>query len=274
MAAAAKKSIVVGAVAYDPKVVTIWEMIREWSTARGTPLDYRLYSSYEAQVEGLIARHIDVAWNTNVAWLRLQKRTDGRARALVMRDTDVGFTSKLIVRAEDAATIKSPADLRGKTVALGSADSAQAAILPVHFLAQAGLVEGRDYTSIRFDLDVGKHGDTGTSELVSLAALQGGRAHAAPVGDTTWAMLLVTRQLDIARLRPVWTSPPYAHCNFSVLPDFPADRAAAFTQLLLSMDYAEPTAKKIMDLEGLKRWVAPALDGYLPLAAAMKEQGL
>src|SRR5205814_1140677 len=83
------------------------------------------------------------------------------------------------------------------------ADSAQAAILPVHFLAEAGLTEVRDYQSVRFDLDVGKHGDTGTSELVSLGAVLDGRAHAAPVGDTTWAMLLVTKQLDVSRLRAV-----------------------------------------------------------------------
>jgi ABC-type phosphate/phosphonate transport system substrate-binding protein len=264
--------IVVGAVAYDPKVVTIWELCREWFAARGAPVDYRLFSSYEAQVEALLARHIDIAWNTNVAWLRVKKRTDGRARAIAMRDTDVGFTTKLIARA--GLPINGPADLRGRTVALGSADSGQAAILPVHFLRQAGLVEQQDYKSIRFDLDVGKHGDTGTSELEVLAAIADGRADAGPVGDTTWATLLANRAVDTSKVRAVWTSPPYHHCNFTVLPDYPEERARAFTDALFAMKYDEPAGKKIMDLEGLREWVKGRTEGYAVLEDAMKTQGL
>ncbi|PYR96377.1 MAG: phosphate ABC transporter substrate-binding protein, partial [Acidobacteria bacterium] len=40
--------IAVGAVAYDPKVVTIWEMINDFFRARGIPSDYVLFSNYEA----------------------------------------------------------------------------------------------------------------------------------------------------------------------------------------------------------------------------------
>src|SRR5258706_15885871 len=116
--------LVLGAVAYDPKVVTIWEMIRDWYRERGQPLDYVLFGSYEQQVEALLARHIDIAWNTNVAWLRVQKRCEGRARALAMRDADLDFLSLLVAR--PGLPIATPAQLRGCTVAFGSADSGQA----------------------------------------------------------------------------------------------------------------------------------------------------
>src|SRR5436309_15847725 len=53
--------IAVGAVAYDPKVVTIWEMINDFFRARGIPSDYVLFSNYEAQVEALLSRSIDIA---------------------------------------------------------------------------------------------------------------------------------------------------------------------------------------------------------------------
>ena len=38
----------VGAVAYDPRVVTIWEMMRDYFRDADLPTDYVLYSNYEA----------------------------------------------------------------------------------------------------------------------------------------------------------------------------------------------------------------------------------
>ena len=40
----------IGAVAYAPKVVTIWEGIREYLHDRGLQTEYVLYSSYPALV--------------------------------------------------------------------------------------------------------------------------------------------------------------------------------------------------------------------------------
>ena len=43
-------TLMLGAVAYDPKVVTIWEGFRTWFADRGLDFDFILYSNYEAQV--------------------------------------------------------------------------------------------------------------------------------------------------------------------------------------------------------------------------------
>jgi hypothetical protein len=40
------------------------------------------------------------------------------------------------------------------------------------------------------------------------------------------------------------------------------------------MDYAEPDVKRMMDLEGLKRWVPGRRTGYEELEKAMVEQRL
>src|SRR5262245_52229530 len=81
-------SILLGAVAYDPKVVTIWEGIRAYFRECSVPLDFALFSNYERQVEELLAGHIDIAWNTPLAHVRVQKRAGARARSLGMRDSD------------------------------------------------------------------------------------------------------------------------------------------------------------------------------------------
>ena len=62
-----------GAVAYDPKVVTIWDGFRRWFADHDLPFDYVLYSHYERQVEDLVGGRIDVAWNSPLAWVRARR---------------------------------------------------------------------------------------------------------------------------------------------------------------------------------------------------------
>ena len=70
--------LVLGAVAYDPKVVTIWEGIRDYFLQQRVPFDFALFSNYERQVEELLAGHIDIAWNSPLAWVDAQRQI-GRA---------------------------------------------------------------------------------------------------------------------------------------------------------------------------------------------------
>ena len=130
-------TIIVGAVAYDPKAVTIWEGIRAHFQEQGAPMDFVLFSNYERQVESLLAKKIDIAWNTPLAHVRVRRRTKDLAISLGMRDSDRDFRAKIIVRKDSG--IRSPADLAGKTLAVGSRDSAQARILPLHFLEEQGV---------------------------------------------------------------------------------------------------------------------------------------
>jgi phosphate/phosphite/phosphonate ABC transporter binding protein len=269
------KPILVGAVAYDARVVPIWEGMRDYFRQVGPPIDYILFSNYDRQVQALLARQIDIAWNTNLAWVKVHRFTGGACRALAMRDVDARFTTILIARADSG--IASLADLRGKRVALGSADSGQAAILPRYFLHQAGIDPERDCTLLRFDLDVGKHGDTGTSELEVLRALSEGRADAGALGETTWFRQTAEGRIDVGQIRPIWTSPGYCHCNFTVRGDFPEDLGQQWTEALLAMSCDNPRWRELMDQEGLKRWVradAAILEGYRVLFEAVEQQGL
>lgn len=265
------KPIVVGAVAYDPKVVTIWELIREYFQNADVPNDFVLFSNYEAQVDALLSGFIDIAWNTNLAYVRVHLRTEGACQVLAMRDTDVEFTSVIVARTDRG--ISQLSDLKGKIVALGSRDSGQAAILPAYFLATNGIDPSKDAHIIRFDLDVGKHGDTGTSEVEVLDAVTRGVADAGALGDQCWARVLADGQVDRAKIKPIWTSPPYCHCNFTVLQKRYGPDLERWTEVLLQMDYNKPEHRRIMDLEGLKRWVKPQLDGYKPLFEAVESVG-
>jgi ABC-type phosphate/phosphonate transport system substrate-binding protein len=270
-----EKPIQIGAVAYDQRVIPIWEGMRDYFREVGPPIDYILFSNYDRQVQALLDRTIDIGWNTNLAWVKVYLRTQGACRALAMRDVDARFTTVFVARTDSG--INSLANVRGKRVALGSADSGQAAILPIHYLQQVGVEPSRDCKLMRFDLDVGKHGDTGTSELEVLRALCEGRADTGALAESTWDRLIQKGKVDSSEIRPIWTSPGYCHCNFTVLADFPEERGRQWTESLVQMRYDDPKWRGLMDAEGLKRWIRPdaeVMEGYQVLFDAVEKQKL
>ena len=263
-------TILLGAVAYDPKVVAIWEGIRDYFNSSGAPFDFVLFSNYEQQVLSLLAGHIDIAWNTPLAHVRVQHHTGGKSLSLGMRDSDQDFHSRLIVRTDSG--IQSPKDLAGKTLAVGSADSTQARILPLHFLRECG-VDMNKVELLSFNTDVGKHGDTGNSELEVLGALQNGDAHAGTVGDLIWVMELVAGHVDTSLLTSIWTSPPFDHCMFDALPTLDKGKIKRFKSALFAMSWDNPDHRRLLELEGLKQWLPAREEGYDSLRAAVAEQG-
>jgi ABC-type phosphate/phosphonate transport system substrate-binding protein len=265
-----EKTLVVGAVAYTPNVVPIWEGIREYFRGSPAEMDFVLFSNYARQVDGLIAGHIDIAWNTNLAWARTVMQTNQRCRALAMRDTDLAFRSVLVTRA--GSGLRGPLDLRGRRLALGSRDSAQAAILPLYYLRREGIADG-DAELIRIDSDLGKHGDTGRSELDAIRLVLDGDADAAAIGGTTWEAIGRDELMPDA-LTAIWTSPAYCHCNFTALDSLPTERAEPWVEHLLAMDWEVPEHRRILELEGLRRWVRPDLAGYASLFEALAEQSI
>jgi ABC-type phosphate/phosphonate transport system substrate-binding protein len=248
-------------------VVPIWEGIRDHFRAEGVPLDFALFSNYERQVEELLRGHIDVAWDTPLAHVRVKRRTEGRSLSLGMRDSDRDFHARLIVRRDSG--VRGPGDLAGKTLAVGSRDSTQARILPLHFLKQAGADLSR-VKLLPFDTDLGKHGDTGTSELDVLAALADGRAQAGCVGDLIWVAEQAAGRVDARALESVWTTPGFDHCMFDALPSF--DAVEPFRHALHAMKWEDPRHRRILELEGLKQWMEPREEGYGSLIAALDDQ--
>ncbi len=78
----------VGAVMYDPKVSVIWEIIRDFFDSQQAPIEVAFYNTYEAQVDALLDRTIDIAWNSPLAWVDAERRSGNGCRAIAMRDTD------------------------------------------------------------------------------------------------------------------------------------------------------------------------------------------
>lgn len=280
------KTILLGAVAYDPKVVGIWDIIRDYSNEYGCKLDYVLFSNYERQVDSLLKGHIDIAWNTNVAWIRTLYATDNKAKAIAMRDTDLHWSTKFVVKKD--SKIKNLEDLKGKKLGVGSADSSQANIMAIYYLNKNGLkikesdinnseVDKESVNIIRYNSDLGKHGDTGRSEWDVLEGLKNGSLDAGTIGSKTWIRILEEGLYPDGELISFYTSPDFCHCNFTVMPNIDSEISDNFVKMLMSQKKENPIIKKMMAMEGLNEWIITGekeLKGYDTLYEAMREQKL
>ena len=284
--------LVLGAVAYDQKVVPIWDGFLQYLRARDLPFDYVLFSSYERQVEAQIRGHIHVAWHSPLAWLqteRIVSRLGRRAEAIAMRDTDRDLCSVILVRTDGRArpgdvpgrsertgptsSIEGIADLRGTTVAVGARDSPQATLIPLNHLARQGLMPERDFQVRVFDVLVGKHGDHIGGERDAVRALLRGEADAACILDANHLAFVREGTLPAAATRILTRTETYDHCNFTVVDHVEPELVARFGELLLAMSYADPEVRPLLDLEGLKAWVPGRVSGYAQLSEAVDRFG-
>lgn len=275
MAKQDNQTLILGAVAYDPKVVTIWDGFRAYFAGHGLDFDFVLFSNYERQVQAHFAGQINAAWNSPLAWLQSESiaaAAGRRVQALCMRDTDRDLTSLIVARADGA--VRAPADLKGRRVAVGAADSPQATLIPLEFLASHGLTPGRDFEVLGFDLLAGKHGDHIGGECAAVGALLSGKADAACIIDSNYSLFEREAMFSPGALRVLAQTPPYDHCNFTVMAeDAESTAVKRFAELLLGMSYADERVRPLLDMEGLKQWVAGRTSGYAQLRAAVDRFG-
>lgn len=267
-------TLLMGAVAYDPKVITIWEGFKSYFGRHGLSFDYELYSNYEHQVEAHMAGHFHVAWNSPLAWVRAKRLAGAageRVEAVAMRDTDQDLTSLIVVRAD--SPVRALADLKGKTVAVGAVDSPQATLIPLSHLRAHALTPGVDFEVVYNDLLGGKHGDHIGGEREAARALVAGRADAACMIDGNHLLFAAEGTFAPGATRILAQTEKYDHCNFTVGPSAPRAVVERFRELLLSMSYTDPEVRPLMDLEGLKSWREGREEGYHALERAVDEMG-
>jgi phosphonate transport system substrate-binding protein len=266
-------TLLLGAVAYDPKVVTIWDGFQAWFRVHDLSLDYVLYSNYERQVEALLSGEIDVAWNSPLAWLRASRMARARgdeARAMVMRDTDQDLVSIVLARSD--SEIRRTLDLRGRRVGVGAIDSPQATLIPLSHLRKSGLTPDVDFEVCGHNESAGKHGDHVGGERDAARGLMKGDVDAICILDSNHNLFTREGSLTPGSTRVVTQTEPYDHCNFTSIASGAAVEATArFEALLLKMSYGDAAVRSLLDLEGLKEWRAARTTKYAALDRAIEE---
>ena len=270
---AAYTTLKLGAVAYAPKVVTIWEGFKAYFIERGLYFDYVLYSNYEVLTEALMAGEVQLAWNSPLAYVRAElmaKAAGQKVASIAMRDTDLDLQSVLVVPANSPAQTLD--DLRGKAIGFGAIDSPQATLIPLDHLRQAGLVHGKDYTARRFDVLGGKHGDHIGGERDAALAMVAGEIAASWMIAGNYQAFAAEGSLPAGQTRVLATTGAYDHCNMTTGPSITQQDAERFRDLLLGMSWDDPLVRPLLELEGLKVWHPGRTSGYQLLERAVKDE--
>jgi len=262
--------LTVGAVMYDPKVSVIWEIIREFFDSQECPIDTAFFSTYELQVDALMNRTIDIAWNSPLAWVDAQRRSGGMCRAIAMRDTDRDRVSYFVARR--GGPVRTIADLRGRTIATGALDSPQATLIPLGRLRREGLTPGADVTVRRYDVLVGKHGDHIGGERDAFESLRAGQADASAMLDLNWDAWTRDGTIDPEQFEVVGATDCFDHCVFTTRGDIDRTSEKRWLDALFAMRYDNPAHREMMDLEGLKAWMAGRTSGFGPLTGAVESE--
>lgn len=267
------KPLLMGAVAYAPKVVTIWEGFKAFFVRNGLSFDFILYSNYERQVEAQFDGSIQLAWNSPLAWVRAERMARARGqqvRAVAMRDTDCDLHSVFVVRAD--SPLQGLADLRGRRVGVGALDSPQATLIPLDHLRQQGLVKERDFDLRYFDVLGGKHGDHIGGERDAALALLAGEIDACAMIDGNHLAFGLDGTLAAGSTRVIGRTGAYDHCNFTTSPGAPAAPIERFVELLMAMRWDDPEVRPLLELEGLRQWRPGRTRGYALLERAVDDE--
>jgi phosphonate transport system substrate-binding protein len=259
----------IGAVAYSPSTVTVFQGIRRYLNANGLPADYVLYSNYDALVGALERGEVDIAWNTPLAHAKYHVQCGCASQTLVMRDVDRNVRAVLVARAD--AGIDSLDDLPGKKLVLGSNNSAESTIVPVQYLNDQG-VDFSKLDLLSLDGEVDGQGNPCSSPQHVLKALQQGRGAAGIITESVWKRAQARQDDNAPALKKIWTSPPFSHCVFTAASSFDKNVGRRFTELMVAMPANDPATADVLRLEGAKKWVTGSPEGFTALVEALRKK--
>lgn len=218
-------------------------------------------SDYAAVVESLATKKIDMAWLGGFTFVQANVRTNGTATPIVQREEDAKFTSKFITA---DPTIKTLADLKGRTFAFGAPSSTSGSLMPRYFLLQAGLNPETDFKNVAFS---GAHDAT-------VAFVAAGKADAGVLNASVWEKLVETKKVDVNKVRVFAVTPPYFDYNWTVRGDLDPALVKKLTEAFLKLDSKNPVHQEIMQLQRTEKFIPTQRENYKDIEQAAKSAGL
>jgi phosphonate transport system substrate-binding protein len=227
----------------------------------GMKVEYTPVTDYAASVEALANKQVDLAWFGGFTFVQANVRSGGKAVPLVQREEDEKFKSVFITT---DASIKSLADLKGKTLSFGSQSSTSGHLMPRSFLLDAKVDPDKDLKRVAFS---GAHDAT-------IAAVAAGKVDAGALNISVWEKFVADKKVDPAVVRVFYTTPGYYDYNWTVHADMPTALKEKLAKAFLDLNKNTPEGKEILELQRATRFVATKADNYKGIEAAAKNAGL
>ncbi len=164
-------------------------------------------------------------------WQTLQAMKVGY-RVIAMAGDAEDFKGIFIVRKDSG--IKTPADLKGKTVSYPSPTALAACIMPQYFLHQQGIDVNRDI----------QNAYVGSQESSIMNAYLG-KSAAGVTWPPPWRLFQRDHPAEAAQLEPIWETPPLLNNSVMLRNDVPAAIGDVIRNTLLELAQT-PEGQKIL----------------------------
>ncbi len=227
----------------------------------GMKVEFTPVSDYAAAVEVLVNKQVDLAWYGGFTFVQTNVRSGGKVMPLVQREEDEKFRSVFI---SSDPTIKTLADLKGKTVSFGSQSSTSGHLMPRSFLLQAHIDPDKDFKRVAYS---GAHDAT-------IAAVAAGKVDAGALSISVWEKFVAEGKVDTNKVKVIYTTPGYFDYNWTVHADMPAAQREKLTKAFLGLDRNTSEGKEILDLQRGTRFIATKAENYAGIEQAARSAGL
>ena len=231
----------------------------------GVAVRYVPMKDYTAAVSAFSNDEVQMAWFGGFTGVQARARVPG-ARAIAQGVEDRQFKTYFIANAGTGLRRSDQLDrgIAGRTFTFGSRSSTSGRLMPEYYIEQRF---GKKPEAVF--AKVGYSGDhTRTIQLVQSGAYQVGA-----VDYTVWQLEKAAGHVDEAKVRVIWTSPPFPDYQWTARGDLEQRFGAGFTRRLQQalLDIHDPA---ILKLFARSRFVAADNADYAPVEAVARKDGL
>ncbi len=237
-------------------------MVTYLKAALGRDVEYVPVTDYGAAVQALSAGQVDFAWLGG--FTHVQARVMAGAVPLCMRDIDREFKSVFIAHADSG--ISSPADIKGKTFAFGSKSSTSGHLMPRHFLINNYKVDP--------DKDLDGNPVYSGAHDATVVMVESGKVASGALNIEVWDRLLRDKKVDTAKVKLIWTTPPYVDYVWTASKDMDPALRDRFKQAFLALDPSKPDHAAVLQLQGATKFVPASPSDFDTIEKIARDVGL
>lgn len=236
-------------------------MVKYLEHKLGMKVEFTPVSDYAAAVEALVNKQVDLAWYGGFTFVQANVRSGGKVVPLVQREEDEKFRSVFIT---SDPSIKTLADLKGKTLSFGSQSSTSGHLMPRSHLLQANIDPDKDFKRVAYS---GAHDAT-------IAAVAAGKVDAGALNISVWEKFVADHKVDTDKVKVFYTTPPYFDYNWTVHADMPVAQREKLTKAFLDLNKNTPEGKEILELQRATKFIPTKADNYKGIENAARSAGL
>ncbi len=229
------------------------------------PVRFVPVKSYAASVTAFANNQVQMAWFGGLSGVRARQRVPG-SRAIAQGYEDRFFITYFIAHASTGLTESRafPAAIAGKTFTFGSKGSTSGRLMPEFYIRKhLGKAPEEAFRRVGFS---GDHSKT-------IALVQSGAYQVGAVNFKVWENERKAGNIDPAKVRIIWRTPPYPDYNWSVRGDVDRIYGAGFTAKVKRalLDMKDP---HLLGQFPRKAFVEASNDDYRPILKTGRRIGL